>query len=789
MIRVVGKSILILLFLFLCVNRVCSQGTQTLRGKVFDEVTQYPISFAQVILLSNDTIVTQTDNNGLFRFDQVSFGRHTVLVRFIGYHDQVMSDILVTAGKEVVIEIPLVEKVSELTEIEIIAYNRAAGNEMTAVSGISFRPDDTRRFAGSMSDPSRMLANFAGVNSASDSRNDIVVRGNSPNGLLWRMEGLDIPNTNHYGALNSTGGSVSILNSNNIGKSDFYAGAFAAQYGNALSSVFDMTMRNGNTEKTEAILEVGFAGLEAGIEGPISTKNKSSYIINYRHSTLGIMSAAGLNFGTGTAVPYYQNLNFKIHIPLSEKTKLSFWGMGGPSRIDFVGNDADTTKGTTTISENENLRANYLTAIAGISLSTTFNQKTFGRFNIGASISQEKITEDSISIVTREAFHSMDLRKTANRAMTTYDLSHKFNVRNQLVAGINANFMNVNLYHKEISSGGLYEMLYLNQKDHLLLLKAYTQWKHRFSDELFITAGLHYQTLTMNKTSAFEPRAGIHYSISPKHSISAGYGLHSQMQYPEVYFFRSYTPQGEAQLTNKNLGFTQSHHYVLGYNYKLAADIRFRTEVYYQALQNVPVTTIPSGFSSLNIGGIFNTPYRANLVNNGFGKNYGIELTIEKYFSKNYYFLITGSLYESKYKGSDGIERNTAFNSNYAYNVLLGKDFVFKGGTISANFNISAIGGRYTSPIDMEASLARGNTVYDEYNNPFSIRLKNYFRGDVKVGYKKDFRKATYETGIEIRNFTNRQNLFVQVYNRRTNSIVDETQQGILPIPYVRFTF
>ncbi len=141
--------------------------------------------------------------------------------------------------------------------------------------------DEVTRYAGGRNDPARLASNFAGVSSTNDSRNDIVVRGNSPTAVLWRMEGIPIPNLNHFTTLGTTGGPVSALNTNALKNSDFYTGAFAAEYGNASGAVFDLSLRTGNKDKVEKTLQLNmFSGLEAMIEGPLKQKkNGSSFLI------------------------------------------------------------------------------------------------------------------------------------------------------------------------------------------------------------------------------------------------------------------------------------------------------------------------------------------------------------------------------------------------------------------------------------------------------------------------------------------------------------------------------
>jgi hypothetical protein len=311
------KSLILFNFLLLLATFSYAQSTQTVRGRVLDEVTKTPLIGVNITVLGTETLLgSATDVDGFYRISNVPLGRQTLKVSYIGYEEQIIPNVIVTAGKEVILNFSLTEQVNQLNEIVVTANTKedktATNNDLAVVSARSFNVDDTKRYAGALGDPSRMAANFAGVVGGNDSRNDIVVRGNSPIGMLWQLEGLNIPNPNHFGALVSTGGPVSILNNNNLDKSDFITSAFPSQYGNATAGVFDIRMREGNNEQYEYTAQVGFGGFELGAEGPLKKNSKSSFIANYRYSTLGVFNALGIDFGTGSNVPLYQDLNYKL---------------------------------------------------------------------------------------------------------------------------------------------------------------------------------------------------------------------------------------------------------------------------------------------------------------------------------------------------------------------------------------------------------------------------------------------------------------------------------------------
>jgi hypothetical protein len=796
------KQILLLAsILLLPLHLLFAQGTQTVRGRILDEASKAPVIGASVILVRPEgpLLGTAADLDGHFKLTQVPLGRQTFQVKAIGYESRMLANVIVTAGKEVVLNIVLTEGVQVLNEAVVTAKRSenklVTNNEMALISGRSFNVDDTKRYAGALGDPARMAANFAGVIAGNDSRNDIVVRGNSPSGMLWQMEGLNIPNPNHFGSLTSTGGPVSILNNNNLAKSDFLTSAFPAQYGNGLSGVFDLSLRNGNDEKREYLGQVGFNGFEVGAEGPFSKTNpkKGSFLFNYRYSTLGVFNKLGIQFGTGNAVPNYQDVNFKVNLPLSSKVTLSAFGMGGLSDVNFEGNKEDTTGKNLYGSENENTRVDYGTGIAGVSVDIQTSSRSNLKLTTGVSATKENFEGDSISTETRQAFLSGKARFRTQKYSFNGQYVHKINARNSLNAGFYNDLYSFNLFNKNVYEGGQREVINVNRDGNWYLGQAYLQWKHRFSNRLSVTPGLHAQYTTQGSAFAIEPRIGAKYNLTENQSINVGYGLHHQMQSAYTYSVESRRADGSIELSNKDLGFTRSQHFVLGTERMLTSNTTLKAEVYYQFIDKAPVTNSanPGSYSALNSGNSFAPDDEANLVNKGLGENYGIEVTLERSFTNGFYYLLTGSLFDSKYKGSDGVWRNTAFNTGYAANALIGKEWKIgkeKQNVLAFNIKVSAIGGRYLTPIDEMKSREQEQAVFDKAN-AFSQQQSEYFRTDIKLSYRREYKKSTLEFSLDLQNVTDHQNVFTRQYNRRTNSIVTQYQQGFFPVPFTRFTF
>lgn len=790
-------------FISLCIISLHAQAqsTQTIRGRIVDEVDNTPLIGVNVIVVgtTDSPLGSTTDADGHYRIEHVPVGRQTIKVTYIGYEEQTVANIVVTAGKEVVLNFGLTESVSELNEVVIVADTKedktATNNDLAVVSARSFNVDDTKRYAGALGDPSRMAANFAGVVGGNDSRNDIVVRGNSPTGMLWQLEGLNIPNPNHFGALVSTGGPVSILNNNNLDKSDFMTSAFPAQYGNATAGVFDLKLRDGNNQTREFMGQIGFNGFEFGAEGPFSKTSKASYILNYRYSTLAVFQALGIEFGTGSNTPLYQDLNFKVSVPISKKSKITAFGIGGNSEVDLLGSKADLNEDSDLYgSENQDSYPRYNTRIAGLTYETNISLSTFLKVTAGYSSTSEYFYSDSLVRNDENEVVASYRRAGADFNTKKYSLNlysrTKFNSKNSLTSGFTADALSFDLFSQDIYANLNRDTVRLDIEDNTTLYQFYTTWKHRFSNKLALTTGLHGQYYNLNAQFALEPRVSLQYVFDGNRSLSIGYGLHNQIQNITTSYVQTKTPAGESLLTNKDLDFSTSNHFVMTYDWNISNDLRFKAEAYYQELSNIPVEPGSTSFSALNTGSSFAPSDEDSLVSQGTGRNIGVELTLERFFNQGYYFLITSSLFDSNYKGSDGIERNTAFNTQYVLNALAGKEWELgsSGNIFSLNLKLTTIGGKYLTPIDFEKSQQFGRTIYKE-SEAFTQKQDAYFRADIKLSYRKEYVKSTLEVSLDLQNVLNTKNIFSQSYNPRTNAIVTQYQQSFFPVPYVRFTF
>jgi hypothetical protein len=782
------------IFLFIVIfNYIKSQDlSQTIRGTIIDKQTQSPLPGAMIQLLNSDPIkACSTDENGKFRLEAVPLGRWQIKFSLLSYKEKVQS-IILTSGKEIVLQVELEENAVQADEVTIIAEQdkTKSNNKMATVSSRLFSTEEAARYAGSRNDPARMAANFAGVSGANDSRNDIIIRGNSPLGVLWRVNGLDIPNPNHFGSLGSTGGPISILNNNTLDNSDFMTGAFPADYGNATAGVFDLKMRTGNNEKYEYLAQMGFNGFELGAEGPFSKKNKNaSFLINYRYSTLSVFKYLNIDFGTGAAIPQYQDITYKLEFPTKKFGKYTLWGIGGISFIDLKAKDQSKENNLYGYS-GRNISYQSNVGATGISHVYLLNPSSYIKTNIGVSGQYNLIIADRIDTNVVPNIISPEYRNKSYTLRYSFNstFNKKINSRNFINAGVYADLFSTLFVDSTNAFTGLGLLPLRDFKGNSILCRLFSQWQHKINQKLTLNAGLSAQQFYLNNSFALEPRIGLKYEISNKDALSLGTGMHSQLQPLYVYFSTSSTASGIVE-TNRNLDFSRAVHAVLAYDRTLFKNARIKIESYYQYLYNIPIRIRKDYFSAINLGADFESPNIDSLISNGTGENYGIEFTLEKFYSKGFYYLLTASVFESKYKGSDNVMRNTAFNGNYVVNALAGKEFKIKTKhTFALDVKVVYAGGKRYVPIDIDKSMLYNRQLYFN-DKAYSPQYDPYFRIDLKTSYRLNSKRVTHEVSVDIQNLTQHNNVFQQSFDISTKTIRTDYQLKFFFVPQYRLTF
>ncbi len=727
------------------------QPRQKIKGEVYDEHARSGLPGATIKILNFEPLTgTVTDDNGLFVLSDLPLGRYSIEISFVGYQTRIEESIVLGAGKEVNLSIGMIEDINKLEEVVISGYkNRVVPtNQMAVVSARSISTEETERFAGSLSDPARMALSYAGVTSSNGYTNEIIVRGNSPRGLLWRLEGIEIPNPNHYGVEGSSGGFINILNSSNMARSDFFVSAFPSEFGNASSGIFDLRMRKGNADKREYSLEAATLGLRASAEGPIGNNN-GSYILNYRYSLLGLLS----NFSDNYDLPNFQDATFKINLPTKRNGTFSLFGLAGTGRWNEESGVAYRDATQQIVEESWTDVQHYDLAIAGATHSMSFkNNKTFLENVIALSATQNRPSSSEFNYDIMKPFLKEEGKYVNSGYRLASSLNHKFNAAHVMTAGLKLNYLTYNLEADEgLPTGSVSRVL--DKRGEAFLTQGFLSWQWRPSNNWVINGGGHATHFSLNNQLLIEPRFGVEYSLSDLQTISVGMGLHSRHESIATYFGEG-VRDGQVVYPNQHLKLARSAHWVLGYNLSFSNHLHVKAEAYYQQQFDVPVEDDPaSSYSSINHDVSFTT---RQLVNKGVGRNYGIELTLEKNYSNDFYLLTTGSLFDATYKALDGIWRNTRYNVSYAANLIGGKEFRLRKNTSSErglglNLRGAFTGGKRVTPIDLQQSIEAGYGVEIE-EEAYSKQLSDYYRLDFSVYYKWERKKASHQLKFDVLN-------------------------------------
>ncbi len=781
--------------------------TQTVRGTILDTDSNLPLIGAGVLIPGNDALIgTATDLDGNFRLENIPIGRISLRFSYLGYEDKVIPNIVVNSGKEVVLNLDMQESAVLMEEV-VIRPDKKKGealNDMSLLSARSISAEETKRYPGGFNDPSRIMSNFAGVTSNQDGSNDIIVRGNSPKYVQWRLEGIEITNPNHFADQNGSGnGGIGALNNNLLATSDFYTGAFSPEYGDVLSGVYDLRLRAGNNERFESTFGFGLLGTDLMFEGPFKKGYGGSYLVNYRYSTASLINDLGL-IDIGGNIKF-QDAAFKVVLPTQKAGVFSFFGLGGwsvfsvedvqPEDAATPGNqsmrpdireDVDKSTYQATVGMNHTLPINKNSYVkTSLSYSTSgidddiFESKTVKTYNDQDEFVQDSVVSTMLNLQNR-------IKKSTYRGSITYN--NKLNAKNKIQIGSKYTLFDYDFEQSWLQDDGATRFTTVDFRENIGTLRNFVSWKYRLNEDITIVSGFHNMNVLFNSTHTLEPRVAVKWRLNNTSSIHAGYGKHSNMETIHNYFVRVEQEDGSVIEPNKNLGLLKADHFILGFEKRFTKNLMAKVEVYYQGLYDLPVENDETSYYA-TINEDLEYKY-VDLVNKGTGKNYGVEVTLERFFDNNYYYLINASLYNSKYKSLEGVERNTRYNGNYVANILFGKEFTKLGRkrnqTLALNTKAFFGGGKKIIPLlrDAQGNLAvnPANDKYWDYENAYENKIEDVHEITVSASYKWNKPKATHEIFIDLINVTNTKDKLYEYYNENApNSIGHVTQFGFFP--------
>ncbi len=765
------KNLLITLFTLIFCSVSFSQSlTQSVRGKVYDNLTKEALPVAYIIVLDTDPCIgTTSDMDGNFTLEKVPVGRQNIQVTMMGYESYIVNELLISSGQQPFLDVALQQAILE-TDAVVVKINKDIPlNTMTTVSSRQFTVEETQRYAGGIDDPARLASSFAGVATPSVVSNGISVRGNNPEGLLWRIEGVEAPNPNHFADLTVVGGGLLTALSNQMtGNSDFYTGAFPAEYGNAASGVFDINLKTGNSNKREYTIQAGVIGVDFSTQGPFVMGHDASYIMNYRYSTMALISPV---LPEDTGILKYQDFSFKTNFPTKKTGTFSLWGIGA---LDGQEMDAADSTDWEANSDRDNSQTELYMFATGLSHKMVLNSSTYLNSTLSATGNGLSHDEQRInfSLQPRPQSH---IDNHTWRYTIQSSIGKRFSKKHSNQTGFYYSQLGYDMDIEQSQAEGETPVTLTKQKGQSGLLQLYTQSKITTAPGLSLNIGAHAQYLFLNDKYSIEPRAGLKYDINDKHSLAFAYGLHSRIERLPIYFV-----DVDGSNPNRNLDLLKSAHYVLAYNVKLNDDLRLCIEPYYQKLTNIPVS-LDGYVSTINMqNDVF---FNEALVSKGSGRNIGVDVTIERFLYNGFYYLATASIFDSKYTAADGITRNTRFNKNYVFNLLVGKEWAVgknKDNILGANIRLNYLGGNRKDAIDEQASLIEKEVVYGETGSEaFDKKFQDIPVFSFTVSYRTNEPKYSSVWSLQILNLTSAQEYSNDFYSLKTGK-VNTNYEGIM---------
>jgi len=753
-------------------------NTQTVRGTVVDSDTHEPLIGATVMVPGSDPLIgASTDLDGRFTLNNVPAGRIDLQVRMVGYEEQRLTNLLVNSAKELVLDIRMQEALVQLNEA-VVSGRKGHGevrNDMATLSTRKISVEESGRLAGGINDPARMVSSFPGVAGDPTGSNTIIVRGNSPKGVLWRLEGMEIPNPNHFTDDGTTGGPINVLNSDMIDDSDFYTGAFAAEYGNVTSAVFDMKLRDGNDRKREYTLKAGVLGTDLTAEGPVPGVNGGSYLANFRYSSLALLDQAGIVDYQG--VPKYTDGAFKLKLPAGKAGTFSLFGLGGRSIIEQE--DRGVTNDTLFATSNFGSRMGIL----GLTHTRLLNSNNYIYTTVSLSGNASHTDYREVEVPGETALEQRykdDMGRWTWRLSST--LNTRINAAHKLRSGVIVSLDHFRMLSDDFNRETGRMDRQLDDRGNATVVQAFTSWKWRWNEQWTMTSGVHLLHHGLNGATSVEPRLGLRYQQSPVQAFTLGGGLHSRMEATMTYLAKVEDAEGRVTRPNERLGLTRAAHAVIGYERMLAEDVQVKAEAYYQYLYDQPVENDrTSGFWLGNYDGWFTT---RTLVNEGRGYNAGVEVSAEKFFTRGWHGMATLSVFEAKYKAMDGRWYHSRFDLGAVGNVLAGKEWKLKrtdkDRVITAGVRYSVMGGQWSTPIDLEASIAAG--VQKLSDATMSRKGDPIGKLDMVVSYRVGRPRVGHEFKVDVQNVLNAQTPVYEYFDHRTGTIKTIDQLAMLPV-------
>ncbi|MEO0727080.1 MAG: TonB-dependent receptor [Bacteroidota bacterium] len=747
-------------FILLLTSSLAAQAT--LRGSVRDADNGQVLTGATVYLPTIQRGI-DTDSFGLFRFNDLPPGRYPVEISYLGYQQLVMNEVLVSSGKEQVLDIILQEAATSLTAVTVKASRQPRSNASPNILNLS--QEETLRFPATFNDPARLATAYAGVTGANDQANHLIIRGQSPLGMQWRLDGLEIVNPNHTangGTFTDrptlSGGGVNAISAQLLQEANFYLGAAPAALGNATTAQMDMRLRNGNNEQREYTIQAGLIGFDLAAEGPIRAGG-SSYLVNYRYSFTGLLSDLGVSFGNEDI--RFQDLSFKLHFPGQKGGAFSIFGLLGSSSNEF-NQPTDTTEWETEKDLYNTI--DFSSEMATVGASWTQPQGDNARWRAAAAWSGVRHQRLGIAPDLRNREWD-ELRQQK----TSFQLSYRRKLLpfGSITLGVEGLYIDQSVEREfPFGSEGI-----TGRSNGGLVVSPYIDWRYQIK-RLSLNLGWRLSNWIdwLDESSYSEPRLALSYLLNKKNTVGADLSVSTQA--PSPY---------ELALQPR-----RSRLYSAYWNRQLSNSRKISIQLYQQNLTQITGNGAISAINQIE-------QILPETDATSEARTQGAELTVQQFATGGWWYVVGVSLFDARYQDEDGEWVKSRFAQDYATALTLGKEWSGTDRKQQVNrfgFNVALHynGGLRAAPIDLVASDRNRTTVFD-FSQGYTEQLPAYFRTDLRIYYQKNRANWNSMLSLDIQNVSGQQNAAYDYYDRFLGRVNRRFQLEFIPIINYRINF
>lgn len=754
-----------------------ASAQEMLRGRVRDASTGSPVVGAKVHLSNGrpqqDRLLI-TDSLGYFAAEMLPPGIYLCSVQAAGYEAIRIPEIQLVAARQTVLDLFL--KPASVALPDVIIRAGAERQVLLPLGEIPLTREKTQRFPATFFDPARLALAFAGVANADDQANGLLIRGNSPQHLRWRLEGVEVVNPNHLpnaGTLSDrptqTAGGVLLFSAQLLENSSLLTGALPPGYGDAFGGIMDIYWRRGNAQKHELTAQASLLGLDFAAEGPLDRKNKHSYLVNYRYSTVGLLGQLGISFGNEQI--WFQDYTFKTSFSGKKGGQWSVFGAAGDSRNRFT---PPTDSGS--ITQFKDLFQIDFRSSTGL-LGTTWNSALGSRTYLAVS-AVSSVQRNTRTAEAKALFSERDTALDARLGLSLR-LAHQASTHRSLQAGLLAQYASLATDASRQDS-----LLYSATAATL----TFQPWVNNLwtlpNERTQIHLGVHALIWRLLERYAWrthwEPRLTVVHRLRERHHIAFYLGLNSQTH--ALWVYALHPPAADASDANRLEGAPVATALQASARYSWAASEvwRLRAEVFYQHQYRLPAA------GALHLANISEPQPLGSLVATGRARNAGMELSAERFLSGGWFLLANTTLLQAHYRGTDNRWRSSRWNTGHMANLTAGKEWTLdhwpeRLRTFGANGRLTWVGGQRAAPIDTAASAAAQSTHYD-VSNGYPVRLPDFVRLDLRIYWRRHWGKRRNSLlAFDLQNATLRSNVAYYYFDPLLGRVATKAQLSLVP--------